>query len=259
MKKRPQIAVLAAATLVLAFAAARVVAWPSGPSAKEAARLKYYPPHNYLEHYLGDDRYKIAGGVWKVVSTNLDTYYHRPDCPNMMRQPAGLVIGFSSAAEAAEGGYKPDPTCSPNAFAVIFAQNPNSAKGMRGRGKAASPAAIERYTQFLRLYLATRANVLGTNVKDKASVAAGETQVRNLLGTANRTQPPSQFASVHQKLKASLQIYLSAETKYKRGELGAAEGLAAVANGNRLYEEAFGQVKTLLGPTRYSSLVLAQR
>ncbi|HEX9998295.1 MAG TPA: hypothetical protein VGB45_14240 [Abditibacterium sp.] len=97
--------------LVLAIAAMPVVssAAPSGPSAKMAARLKKYPTSNWLAHYLPDDRYKIAGGVWKYVSTDLDTYFHRPYSAYMLRQPAGRVIGFSSAAEAIEAGYRPDP------------------------------------------------------------------------------------------------------------------------------------------------------
>ena len=86
-----------------------VQAAPSGPSAKAAARLKKNPPNSWIAHYLPDDRYKIAGGVWKYVSTNLDTYYHRPDSPNMLNQPPGNVIGFSSARAAEEAGYKPDP------------------------------------------------------------------------------------------------------------------------------------------------------
>jgi hypothetical protein len=84
-------------------------AGPVGPSARSAARLKKNPTSKWLAHYLPDDRYKIAGGVWKYVSTDLDTYYHRPDSPLMMRQSAGRVIGFSSAAEAEEAGYKPAP------------------------------------------------------------------------------------------------------------------------------------------------------
>ena len=82
---------------------------PSGPSAKAAARLKKNPPNSWIAHYLPDDRYKIAGGVWKYVSTNLDTYYHRADSPNMLNQPNGGVIGFPSARAAEEAGYKPDP------------------------------------------------------------------------------------------------------------------------------------------------------
>ena len=87
-----------------------VRAAPSGPSAKAAARLKKNPPTAWLAHYLPDDRYKIAGNVWKYVSTNLDTYYHVPSSPNMMRQPNSGVIGFPSAQAAEEAGYKPDPS-----------------------------------------------------------------------------------------------------------------------------------------------------
>lgn len=92
-----------------AISAIPVHAGPSGPSARAAARLKKYPTSRWLAHYLPDDRYKIAGGVWKYVSTDLDTYYHRPDSGLMMQQPAGRVIGFSSAAEAEEAGYTPGP------------------------------------------------------------------------------------------------------------------------------------------------------
>lgn len=82
-------------------------AWPTtSPSAKLAARLKYHPPDNWLQHYLPDDRYKIAGGIWKVVSTQYDTYYHRPDSQYMLRQPAGIVIGFANEKEAQDAGYR---------------------------------------------------------------------------------------------------------------------------------------------------------
>ena len=86
-------------------------AYPNtSPSALAAARLKYRPPYNWIRHYLGDDRYKIAGNVWKFVSTTTDQYYHRPDSPFMLAQPAGIVIGFASAAEAEEAGYLPGPS-----------------------------------------------------------------------------------------------------------------------------------------------------
>ena len=97
-------------------------AYPSNsPSARAAVRLKYHPPDNWIRHYLGDDRYKIAGNVWKVVSTQLDTYYHRPNCPNMLRQPAGITIGFADLTEAEEGGYVPDTYCSPQSALVTYA------------------------------------------------------------------------------------------------------------------------------------------
>jgi hypothetical protein len=114
------------ATLIAGFSFARwcpsrTAAEPSySPSVRAAFRLKYYPPSGWIQHYLGDDRYKINGKVWKVVSTQLDTYYHRPSCPNMLRQPAGIVIGFASADEAIEGGYRPDPVCRPDVSRVEY-------------------------------------------------------------------------------------------------------------------------------------------
>ena len=103
-----QLTALLLATFV-AGALAPGRAAPTGPSAKAAARLKKNPRTQWLAHYLPEDRYKIAGGVWKYVSTNLDTYYHRADSPNMLRQPNTGVIGFESARAAEEAGYKPDP------------------------------------------------------------------------------------------------------------------------------------------------------
>jgi hypothetical protein len=84
-----------------------------GTSAEAAAILKNHPPAGWISHYLGEDRYKIAGHVWKVVSTQRDKYFHRPNCPEMLRQDADIVIGFPSAASAMEAGYLPDPHCSP--------------------------------------------------------------------------------------------------------------------------------------------------
>jgi len=104
-----------------AFVARQAMAWPNeSPSARAAARLKYHPPKNWIRHYLGDDRYKIAGGVWNVVSTQTDTYYHRATCPNMLRQSADIVIGFNKSSEAEEAGYRADPTCQPGITAVIY-------------------------------------------------------------------------------------------------------------------------------------------
>jgi hypothetical protein len=112
--------------LAVCGAACSVQAGPVGPSARMAARLKKHPTSNWLAHYLPDDRYKIAGGIWKYVSTDLDTYYHRPDSPNMLRQPANIVIGFASAAEAEEAGYRPD--------ASVFTEGPlGMARSIGGR------------------------------------------------------------------------------------------------------------------------------
>ena len=96
-------------TVLAASAANSSHAAPVGPSARAAAGLKKNPRTQWLAHYLPDDRYKIAGGVWKYVTTNLDTYYHVPSSTNMMRQPNAGVIGFPSAREAEEAGYMPDP------------------------------------------------------------------------------------------------------------------------------------------------------
>jgi hypothetical protein len=113
-------------------------AYPTtAPSAVAAVRLKYHPPDNWIRHYLGDDRYKIAGRVWKVVSTQTDTYYHRPNCPNMLRQPAGIVIGFASADGAEQSGYVPDPICSPRAASVTYAAGSGSEGTTINRGKRA--------------------------------------------------------------------------------------------------------------------------
>lgn len=99
----------------------KVVASPTtSPSAIHAARLKYTPPPGWIRHYLGDDRYKIDGNIWRVVSTQMDTYYHRPNCPNVLRQSADTVIGFPSGEDAIEAGYKPDPVCHPEEPVVEY-------------------------------------------------------------------------------------------------------------------------------------------
>lgn len=104
--KRNLLCLLAVLILGYAFESAPAHAQRTkGPSAIAAARLKNRPPQNWIRHYLGDDRYKIAGGIWKVVSTELDRYYYPAWAPEMLNQPAGIVIGFSSAAEAEEAGY----------------------------------------------------------------------------------------------------------------------------------------------------------
>ncbi len=97
----------AGASLVLRGVA---VAWPdSSPSARAAARLKYHPPQGWINHYLPDDRYKIQGGVWRFVSTEMDDRYYLPDSPSMLSQSPGIVIGFANEAAAQEAGYRPGP------------------------------------------------------------------------------------------------------------------------------------------------------
>jgi hypothetical protein len=93
------------------------ISWASptaSPSVRAAAKLKHHPPPTWIRHYLGDDRYKIAGGIWKVVSTQSDRLYHRPDCPLMLRRDPGATIGFSSGQDARDSGYEADPYCSPD-------------------------------------------------------------------------------------------------------------------------------------------------
>lgn len=77
------------------------------PSVIGAARYKNAPPRGWIRHYLGDDRYKIAGKVWKFVSTERDRYFYPPWAPEMLRQSANTVIGFASADDAIEAGYAP--------------------------------------------------------------------------------------------------------------------------------------------------------
>lgn len=81
-----------------------------GPSAKAAARLKHTPPPTWIQHYLPDDRYKIAGKVWKYVTVEVDRYYHLPNSAFMLRQSPARVIGFASAQEAQDAGYRPGPS-----------------------------------------------------------------------------------------------------------------------------------------------------
>lgn len=95
-----------AAAVVMVTSASQVWGDAASPSVREAARLKYNPPPNWIRHYLGDDRYKLMGGTWKVVSTETDSYYYPAWAPEMLRQSPGIVIGFPSAAAAEEAGYK---------------------------------------------------------------------------------------------------------------------------------------------------------
>jgi hypothetical protein len=93
----------------------------AGRSAVAAAKLKTSAPA-WIRHYLPDDRYKVAGGIWKFVSTDADTYFHRPDCAHVLRQAAAGVIGFASVEDATEAGYAPDPACTSHTFKVQDSQ-----------------------------------------------------------------------------------------------------------------------------------------
>lgn len=146
MKNASKILVVSALSAVLGWSPP-LHAGPMGPSARMAARLKKYPTSSWLAHYLPDDRYKIAGGVWKYVSTDLDTYYHRPDSPLMLRQPAGRVIGFSSTKEAEEAGYVAGPSVQKNSGPLDFTGGMTA----MAPGKDAGSAKIARALSEIRL------------------------------------------------------------------------------------------------------------
>lgn len=114
MKRLPQFAVFAAVATT-GFSVCSAQAAPSrgpviSPSVKAAHRLKYSPPRNWIRHYLGDDRYKIAGGIWKVVTTPNDKFYYPASAREMLTRSPNNVIGFSSADEAIEAGYTAHPS-----------------------------------------------------------------------------------------------------------------------------------------------------
>lgn len=96
---------------------------PLNGSARVAAQLAYHPATAWQAHYLPADRYRL-GTIWPVVSTELDVYYHRPNCPLMMNQPADIVLGFASSADAVEGGYRACTTCRPQIPVVVYARAP---------------------------------------------------------------------------------------------------------------------------------------
>lgn len=161
-KIQPSLRLVGTATFLSVVGAtgliARVQALPSNsPSARMAARLKYSPPAGWIRHYLGDDRYKIAGGVWRVVSTQMDTYYHRANCPNMMKQPSNIVIGFPNGIQAVEAGYRPDPVCKPEEPAVEYdnpTNGPATAPGLPGGPGGGGPVTVNTDRTPRRITLA---------------------------------------------------------------------------------------------------------
>jgi len=192
-----------------------------GPSAIEAARLKYYPPGGYLSHYLPDDRYKIAGNVWKYVSTDLDTYYHVPSSPNMMRQPAERVIGFASAADAEEAGYTADPTDGTSQKAVVAMQSPSFSGGPVEGENARETAYLNRVIPLLtkaqsdamapiqRLLTTTRnSQARGQQVSTRGAMrqmfAEMLGQSRVTLRNFERIRPPTRFRRFHSLLTQML-------------------------------------------------------
>jgi len=122
-----------------------VRAYPTdSPSAQAAARLKNRPPANWIRHYLPDDRYKIAGRIWKVISTETDELYHRADCVEMLKGDAGTVIGFASSADANEAGYRPDGVCRPQAPAFPATTTSGNANARRNGTRPAASSASDR-------------------------------------------------------------------------------------------------------------------
>ena len=104
----PVVRVLVASAVVVICAAPLTPSRAAdSPSVRAAARLKNHPPRGWIRHYLGEDRYKIAGGTWRFVSTELDRFYYPAYAPEMLRQSPGRVIGFASAKDAEEAGYMP--------------------------------------------------------------------------------------------------------------------------------------------------------
>jgi len=111
MKRVAGVVLVGAGTLIalVTFGGVALAGPDSSPSARAAARLKHRPQGGWINHYLPDDRYKIKGGVWRFVSTEMDDRYYLPDSPHMLSQPPGIVIGFASEADAQEAGYRPGP------------------------------------------------------------------------------------------------------------------------------------------------------
>jgi hypothetical protein len=187
-----------------------------GPSAVQAARLKKYPPPNYLSHYLPDDRYKIAGNVWKYVSTDLDTYYHVPSSPNMLRQPANRVIGFANARDAEEAGYVADPTDG-TATRAVSSTVPNT----DGKFFSDQEAAYLKQMRQLLIIADSNDRAMGRSLTEIARQpdaqttdsiilsSAGRvakdyvTTSRRLLVQLNRLKPPARLRRFHTLLKDS--------------------------------------------------------
>jgi len=185
-----------------------------GPSAIEAAHLKVHPPRNYLAHYLPDDRYKIAGGVWRFVSTDLDTYYHLPQSANMMRQPADRVIGFANAADAEEAGYIADPTDgTANATqAAIVDINPEAIGGdYRSQVMGLLGQSRQNMRQFLTKLMAIKPNQDATRrgglpPEFRQIITEQQTQQRLLTNHLSALHPPARYRRFHSLLLSTLRM-----------------------------------------------------
>lgn len=132
--------------LSVVFPPSPVEAGPStSPSARQAARLKHNPPRGWIRHYLPDDRYKILGGTWKYVSTELDRFYYPAWAPEMLRRSPNRVIGFNSAQDAEEAGYMPA-----SGYAGV---NPGFDRQLATQGTSVSNARINRGRVPIRIRL----------------------------------------------------------------------------------------------------------
>lgn len=79
--------------------------------AKFATKTQNSSQTNWLSHYLPEDQANITNGAWTVVTAQQDGYYHKPQCPRILTQPANQVLGFASAHDAEFAGYRPDNDC----------------------------------------------------------------------------------------------------------------------------------------------------
>jgi len=154
-------------------------------AAYTTARLKYYPPRSWLRHYLGDDRYKIAGTLWTVATTDTDTYYHRFTCPNMLRQSPNGVIGFASPSLAADAGYQPDPLCRPGAMSFIYIGAPRTIRVTDG-----PVTTVNRGRSARRIILADRVSTVllppnWRRTQSGARTIAGQTSLADTLEPLN--------------------------------------------------------------------------
>jgi len=179
----------------------------------KTAQLKYYPPRNWLRHYLGDDRYKIAGNLWTVLTTETDTYYHRPSCPNMRRQSPNNVIGFFASSLAAEAGYVPDPVCQPASASFVYI-GPAGAGGSSG----GPITTINRGRAAQRILLADRASsvLLPPNWRRTQSgaqtVAGQSTQMDTLQPLKGRGAIRIGFVTMPPELNIDMSRVFNAQT-----------------------------------------------
>lgn len=259
-------AALCALLVVIAPLSASAQRKGMGPSAIQAARLKKSPPPNYLSHYLPDDRYKIAGKVWKYVSTDLDTYYHIPSSPNMLRQPASRVIGFANAKDAQEAGYVADPTDGTARSVAASAPRselmPNagafgrrSASGSLTAAEDAYLVKIDKllnYADEFKAAMISIPSLLGPNTKGMGNAEAtlrampainrGIAALSNWSSNLSRLTPPRRFQAFHVVHRSAVETMLSASRQFKQALQSGSDGATAMQNLNKgrvLLENSF--------------------